>query len=99
MRRSTSSARIQPETGFYHPDLREFLLPYDAVRTAPEVTAEVEALFDREGRNWPRFYKEVRRIAALPVVLPIASGLSPEVLASLPPTTAPAAALTIVDQS
>jgi len=25
-----------------------------------------EALFDREGRDWPRFYTEVRRIAALP---------------------------------
>jgi len=25
-----------------------------------------EALFEREGRNWPRFYTQVRRIAALP---------------------------------
>ena len=25
-----------------------------------------EALFEREGRDWPRFYAEVRRIAALP---------------------------------
>ncbi|KQX84449.1 aminopeptidase [Variovorax sp. Root473] len=25
-----------------------------------------EALFEREGRDWPRFYTEVRRIAALP---------------------------------
>jgi len=27
-----------------------------------------EALFVRESRNWPRFYKEVRRIAALPTM-------------------------------
>ena len=44
------------------------------------------------------FLKQLRRIAALPVILPVASGMTPEVLASLPPTTAPAAALSIVDQ-
>ncbi|MCR6480262.1 aminopeptidase [Variovorax sp. ZS18.2.2] len=27
-----------------------------------------EALFEREGRDWPRFYTEVRRIAALPTM-------------------------------
>jgi len=25
-----------------------------------------EALFERQGRDWPRFYTEVKRIAALP---------------------------------
>ncbi len=28
-------ARVQPEAAFYHPDLGEFILPYDAVRVAP----------------------------------------------------------------
>jgi len=29
-----SQARIQPDAAYYSPDLKEFLLPYDAVRTA-----------------------------------------------------------------
>jgi hypothetical protein len=29
-----AEAKIQPETAFYQPKLREFILPYDAVRTA-----------------------------------------------------------------
>jgi len=27
-----------------------------------------EALFEREGRSWPRFYTEVRRIGRLPTM-------------------------------
>ena len=30
-----AEAKVKPEAAFYHPELREFLLPYDAVRTAP----------------------------------------------------------------
>ena len=37
--------------------------------------------------------EQLRRVAALPVVLAVASGLSAEVLPPLSPTTAPAAAL------
>jgi hypothetical protein len=43
------------------------------------------------------FLEQLRRIAALAIVLPVAR-LSAEVLASLPTTTAPTAALTIIDQ-
>ena len=53
----------------------------------------------RVARHALVFLKQLRRVATLPVILPITSGLTPEVLASRPPTTtAPAAALTIVDQ-
>lgn len=31
-----------------------------------DLVPSFEALFEHEGRNWPRFYTEVRRIAALP---------------------------------
>ena len=31
-----------------------------------ELVPAFEALFDREGQDWPRFYAEVRRLAALP---------------------------------
>ncbi len=44
------------------------------------------------------FLKELRGIAALAIVLAV-SRLSAEILTPLPPTTAPAAALTIVDQA
>lgn len=30
-----AEARVEPREAFYSPDLREFVLPYDAVRTAP----------------------------------------------------------------
>ena len=30
-----SAAAIQPEGAYYHPDMREFILPYEIVRTAP----------------------------------------------------------------
>ena len=44
------------------------------------------------------FLEQLRRIAALPVVLAVAARLSADVLAPLPPAAAPAAALTIADQ-
>lgn len=45
-------------------------------------------------------FEQLRRIAALPVILAVSttSGLSPEVLSPLSPASAPAAALTIIDQ-
>jgi hypothetical protein len=42
--------------------------------------------------------EQLRCVAALPIVLAVASGLSPEVLSPLPPTTAPATALSLIDQ-
>jgi hypothetical protein len=30
-----AEARVQPEAAYYHPELREFILPYEAVRSAP----------------------------------------------------------------
>jgi len=29
-------AMIQPDAAIYHPDLSEFILPYEAVRTSPD---------------------------------------------------------------
>jgi hypothetical protein len=34
--RGFDDAAVGPEAAFYHPDLREFVLPYDAVRTAAD---------------------------------------------------------------
>ena len=31
-----------------------------------DLVPSFEQLFEREGRDWPRFYTEVKRIAALP---------------------------------
>lgn len=39
-------ARVQPEAAFYHPELREFVLPYDAVRTAASPDAAIAAFID-----------------------------------------------------
>jgi hypothetical protein len=30
-----AEAAVQPEAAYYHPELREFILPYEAVRSAP----------------------------------------------------------------
>jgi hypothetical protein len=51
----------------------------------------------RVARHALVFLEQLGGIAALAIVLPVAR-LSAEVLTSLPPATAPAAALTIVDQ-
>ena len=32
-------APVRPAAAYYHPQLREFILPYDAVRTAPDPDA------------------------------------------------------------
>ena len=39
-------AVIRPEGAFYHPDLNEFILPYEAVRTAPNPEAAIAAFVD-----------------------------------------------------
>jgi hypothetical protein len=45
------AAAIRPDAAYYHSGLAEFILPYDAVRTAPspeaEIAAFVESTYDR----------------------------------------------------
>ena len=40
------TAAIQPDGAFYHPELNEFILPYEAVRTAASPEAAVAAFVD-----------------------------------------------------
>ena len=44
------------------------------------------------------FFKQLRGVAALAIVLPVTGLATAEVPASLPTTTAPAAALSVIDQ-
>jgi hypothetical protein len=39
-------ARVQPDAAYYHREMREFILPYEAVRTAPDPDAALEAFVD-----------------------------------------------------
>jgi hypothetical protein len=61
-------ARIEPAAAFYHADLGEFLLPYDAVRTASSpdrvISAFVESTYDQGARlaNWDRRSLERRSL-------------------------------------
>jgi hypothetical protein len=63
-------AAIQPEGAFYHRDLGEFILPYEAVRTAASpaaaIAAFVDSTYDRAATlaNWDRRALERRRIGA-----------------------------------
>ena len=41
-----ASARIRPAAAFYRPELREWILPYDAVRTAPDPSAAITAFLE-----------------------------------------------------
>ncbi len=41
-----STAVVQPAGAYYHPELREFVLPYEAVRTAPSPDAALAAFVD-----------------------------------------------------
>lgn len=58
------SAEVQPEGAYFHADLAEFVLPYEAVRTAPDpdaalmsfLTSTYAAAADRAG--WDRTYLE-----------------------------------------
>ena len=60
-------ARIQPEGAFYHPELNEFILPYEAVRTAasPEaaIAAFVDSTYDRAATlaGWDRAALEIKQ--------------------------------------
>jgi hypothetical protein len=53
-------ARIEPAAAYYHRDLGEFILPYEAVRTAASpadaLTAFIESTYDRAATlaNWDR---------------------------------------------
>jgi hypothetical protein len=38
---------VQPDEAYYHPDLREFILPYDAVRTAQSPDETLLSFFER----------------------------------------------------
>lgn len=40
------TSAIQPDGAYYHPDLREFILPYEAVRTAASPEAALAAFVD-----------------------------------------------------
>ena len=54
------SAPVQPPAAYYKAELGEFILPYDAVRTAPDpaqaLTAFLESTYDPAARlaNWDR---------------------------------------------
>jgi len=40
------TARVEPEGAFYHPELNEFVLPYEAVRGAASPDAAITAFID-----------------------------------------------------
>jgi hypothetical protein len=40
------TAAVHPDGAYYHPDLREFILPYEAVRTAASPEAAIAAFID-----------------------------------------------------
>jgi hypothetical protein len=40
------TAQVQPQSAYYHRDLGEFLLPYEAVRTAVDPAAAIRAFID-----------------------------------------------------
>src|SRR5262245_10542790 len=40
------TATVQPKSAFYHRDLGEFILPYDAVRTSPDPEAALRSFID-----------------------------------------------------
>jgi hypothetical protein len=40
------AARVQPEGAFYHPDLNEFILPYEVVRRSASPDAAITAFID-----------------------------------------------------
>jgi hypothetical protein len=54
------TARVQPAAAFYHNELGEFILPYDAVRTAPSpedaITAFIESTYSQAATlgGWDR---------------------------------------------
>jgi Family of unknown function (DUF5996) len=61
-------ARVQPDAAYYHRELNEFILPYDAVRQADDPDAMIRAFIDStyaqaaEWAHWDR--KALDRAAA-----------------------------------
>jgi hypothetical protein len=57
---------VQPEGAFYHPELNEFVLPYEVVRTAASpdaaITAFVTSTYDQAATlaNWDRAALDAR---------------------------------------
>jgi hypothetical protein len=45
------TVRVAPDAAFYHPELKEFILPYDAVRTAPSPEAAIAAFVESTYRG------------------------------------------------
>ena len=39
-------AAVQPSAAYYHREMGEFILPYEAVRTASDPAAEIQAFID-----------------------------------------------------
>jgi hypothetical protein len=60
------TAPVQPDAAFYHPELNEFVLPYEAVRTAASpddaITAFVNSTYDQAATlaHWDRAALEAR---------------------------------------
>jgi hypothetical protein len=54
------TAAVEPDGAYYHPELREFILPYEAVRTAasPEgaIAAFIQSTYDKAATlgGWDR---------------------------------------------
>jgi hypothetical protein len=54
------TARVRPAAAFYHAEMSEFILPYEAVRTAAspaaEIAAFIESTYDRAATlaRWDR---------------------------------------------
>jgi hypothetical protein len=63
------TARVRPDAAFYHPELNEFILPYEAVRTsdAPEAAIRefVDSTYEQAANlgNWDRTVLEQMPIA------------------------------------
>jgi len=61
------SARVRPDAAFYHQEMGEFILPYDAVRRAAspaaEITAFIESTYDQAATlaRWDRAALDRRR--------------------------------------
>ena len=61
------SARVRPDAAFYHREMGEFILPYDAVRRAAspaaEITAFIESTYDQAATlaRWDRAALDRRR--------------------------------------
>jgi hypothetical protein len=64
------TASVQPQAAYYHPELNEFVLPYEAVRTAASpdaaIAAFVASTYDRAATlgQWDRAALDVSRAAA-----------------------------------